>query len=229
MRLTARTLLRRIAIFVVLFGVGILCLLAICFFIPREGARFEDTKERGDTLHLYVAQYLYHTGVILPTTNAVHDWRTEFPCLEGSVYAEFGWGDRTFFMAGNVNAQMAVQALFASQSSVVGVVGLDAPPFFTEPFAMRRIVLSASRYAALVRELQAMTQFPPRFLRTGFWGKRSGFYAANTRFTGQYSLLNNCNVRAAACLQAAGIATPFWSGLPQPLQWMLAGRVNQSK
>jgi uncharacterized protein (TIGR02117 family) len=178
-----------------------------------------------DTLHIYVAQYLYHTGLILPVVTDVHDWRTTFPCLKTSQYAEFGWGDSTFFMAGNVNTAMALNALFFSKASVIGVIGLDNPPFFTEPFSMQRISLSARNYAALVSNLHAMTlqkQDSAIFLRDGFWGNRSAFYAANMRHTGQYSLLRNCNVWSAECLRMAGVETPLWCGLPQPLQWMLA-------
>jgi uncharacterized protein (TIGR02117 family) len=222
----------RVLAFVLLCGAMLLC---ACFLVPRSGRAFSseqpNSQNTHDTLHIYVAEYLYHTGLILPTVSAVHDWRKEFACLETngstSQYAEFGWGDSAFYMGGQVTPRMAVNALFASKASVIGVIGLDAPPFFTEPASVRRIAINASNYAALVASLQesiAYQRGSTTFLQQGFWGARSGFYGANTRLTGQYSLANNCNVWSAKHLRAIGIATPLWSGLPQPLVWMLRAR-----
>jgi uncharacterized protein (TIGR02117 family) len=210
--------------------IALICslVLAVCFFTPRSGASFLPEQTAAvithDTLHIYIAEYLYHTGLILPTVSAVHDWRNEFSCLNTSEYAEFGWGDSTFYMGGHVTISMAATALFASKASVIGVIGLDAPPFFTEPASVQRISLSASNYAALVASLQQSILYENGnsiFLKQGFWGARSGFYAANTRSLGRYSALNNCNVWSAGHLYAAGISTPLWSGLPQPLVWRL--------
>jgi uncharacterized protein (TIGR02117 family) len=210
---------------------GIL-VLAVCFLVPRSGAPLlpeqSPPQTTQDTLHIYIAEYLYHTGLLLPTVSAVHDWRNEFSCLEvngnSSIYAEFGWGDSTFYMGGQVTPSMALNALFASKTSVIGVIGLDAPPFFTEPASVQRISLTASNYAALVASLQRSILYKNAstiFLKQGFWGARSGFYAANTASTGQYSVVNNCNVWSAEHLRMAGMSTPLWSGLPQPLAWRL--------
>jgi uncharacterized protein (TIGR02117 family) len=223
-------LLKRFARAAFLGIIFIALVLGICLFVPRSVASFSteqaDAQIAHDTLHIYVAEYLYHTGLILPTVSAVHDWRKEFFCLNTSEYAEFGWGDSTFYMGGHVTVPMAMNALFASKASVIGIIGLNAPPFFTEPASVRRIMLNTRQYAALVASLQTSVLYnngSTIFLQQGFWGARSGFYAANMRSVGQYSVLNNCNVWSAKHLRAIGITTPLWSGLPQPLAWMLQG------
>lgn len=223
--------MKRILWIIVAIKTSFILVLAALFLIPQHGKEenlIHSTRgsiATDTTIHIYVAEYLYHTGLILPVTTNIHDWRREFSCLEGSHYAEFGWGDSVFFMAGNVNAKMAIRALFASKASVVGVIGLNAPPFHTEPSRFTRIPLNAGNYSILVQTLQSMIVQHPNgngvYLREGFWGKRSGFYQANMLCTGQYSAIKNCNVWSATCLRSAGITTPLWSGLPQPLQWML--------
>jgi uncharacterized protein (TIGR02117 family) len=203
---------------------------------------------------LYIAQYLYHTGLVFPvkvvfsaqpsmrdnyaatddttfdTTfhnmpNIIWDWSEEFPELRGCEFVEVGWGDRAFYMGGTVTASMALEALFASRSSAVGLVGLPAPPLFTQPERLKTIRLSPQAYICLVnyvrRAFERSTDGKPIFLREGFWGKHSSFYAGNNTATGRYSLLNNCNVWAARGLNRSGVRVPLWAGLPHPLMWMI--------
>ncbi|TAE22335.1 MAG: DUF2459 domain-containing protein [Candidatus Kapaibacterium sp.] len=223
-----RTLIICALVLVVLCGI-----LAICFLVPVPPKASIDpvstansTTMPADTVYVYVAEYLYHTGLILPVRSGVHDWSKEIDCLETSEYAEFGWGDSTYFMAGTVNIRMALSALFASRASVMGVVGLDAPPFYTQPTQMQRLSLKPSEYAACVAYLRSCFVWKPNGenkgaerIQQGFWGNRSAFYQANPASVGRYSFVNNCNVWSARCLRHTGRTTPLWAGIPQVLQW----------
>lgn len=193
------------------------------------------------TIEFYVAQYVYHTGIILPvqvrTANWKQDWSKDFPCLQGCTFVEFGWGDRQFYMTGAETVGMALEALFASKSSVASIIGLDAPrrdakgreTFTTRPVVVRRVRVGDEEYKRLVayfastfaRAEEKPSEGKPLFLREGFWGVRSAFYAANVSATGQYSIVNNCNVWSSNALHAACVRTPLWAGIPQPLVWML--------
>ncbi len=215
--------------------IGLCAVLAACFFIPtrppEQESKHSQTTATGttpsDTVCIYVAEYLYHTGLILPVRSRVQDWSNEIDCLNASEYAEFGWGDSTYFMAGTVNAGMAVNALFASNASVMGVIGLDAPPFYTQPAQIQRLCLSVSDYAACVTYVRSCFLWEhsrTRRIKQGFWGNRSAFYAAHPASVGRYSLLNNCNVWSARCLQQSGVAMPLWAGIPQVLQWHVQRR-----
>jgi uncharacterized protein (TIGR02117 family) len=225
--------MKRIALFFAGFLLVLAVTLCICFFVPRSPEH--RLPPQSEAITFYVAQYVYHTGIILPVQTRMgaqhhelyHDWSKDFPCLQGCAFVEFGWGDRTFYMAGAETVGMALEALFASKASVASVVGLDAPingTFATRPVHLRRVRVSIEEYERLVAFFVGTflwSKGSPVFVREGFWGVRSAFYAANNSLTGQYSLINNCNVWSSNALHTASIRTPLWAGLPQPLVWML--------
>jgi uncharacterized protein (TIGR02117 family) len=199
----------------------------IAFLVPR---RFGLPTQERDTavVAIRVARYLYHTGIILPVRTPEVDWSQTFPCLRGKQSFEIGWGDRDFYMSGNITVGLAWKALFQSKASVVNVSGFDTAItdefLSTEPFAQKKIRLSSANYkrmAAWIRASFALQNGAPIFLREGFWGTSSAFYEANTAQTGAYSIVNNCNVWNSNALDAANLPVPMWSGVPYPLLWML--------
>lgn len=197
------------------------------FLVPRRFSS-SPSKHIEKSVSITVARYLYHAGIIMPVQAANHDWSTVFPCLVGKRFVEIGWGDRDFYMSGNVTVTLALKALFASQSSVINVNGFQEAPdstrFPTEPFAKKTFRISEEQYHQMVAWILASVTLRNSevvFLREGFWGTSSGFYEANSAHTGRYSLINNCNIWNSDALDAAGMAVPLWSGIPHPLLWML--------
>ncbi len=208
------------------YAVGTLTVtVLVCVVVPRRWQ--QPTMCSAETVSIYVTGYGYHTGIVVPVRTAAYDWSKEFPCLEGRLFVEIGWGDREFYMGGQVTVGMAFTALFASKSSVVSFIGLGAPPFVTKPLQTKQVCLLVEDYHALVEwvlhSVGRSQDVPkkPQFLREGFWGKHSAFYAANTDSVGVYSLIHNCNVWNADALHAAHVRTPLWAGFPQVLLWML--------
>ncbi len=199
----------------------------IAFLVPR---RFGLPSQERDNaaVEIRVARYLYHTGIIMPVRTPEVDWSQTFPCLRGKQSFEIGWGDRDFYMSGSITVGLAWKALFQSQASVLNVSGFDTAItdefLSTEPFAQKKIRLSAVNYkrmATWIRASFALQNGAPIFLREGFWGASSAFYEANTAQTGAYSIVNNCNVWNSNALDAANLPVPMWSGVPYPLLWML--------
>lgn len=213
-------------------GISLLLMLlagvAIAFFVPRRlGLPAQEPND--GAVEIRVAQYLYHTGIIMPVRTAGVDWSETFPCLRDKRSFEIGWGDRDFYMSGSITAGLALTALFRSKASVVNVSGFDADlandfqP--TSPFSQKKLRLSTANYKRMVAWMLASVVFQgekPVFLREGFWGASSAFYEASTINAGTYSIVNNCNVWNSKALDAANLPVPMWAGVPQPLLWMLS-------
>jgi len=220
-----------VSVVVVMAAVGF----AVCFFVPRRTSSpalvacaeraIQPNAESTSAVQIIVAEYLYHTGIILPVHSAVYDWTAEFPHLRGKRFVELGWGDSDFYMSGAGTVGLAVQALFCSRSSVMNLTGLDGEPFATQPTRIKRFCIRPEAYKQLVvsvlRSFARSEGGKPVWLREGFFGHQSAFFAANAANTGTYSIANNCNVWNSNALHTAGIATPLWAGIPQPLVWML--------
>lgn len=212
---------------------GILLLLillagvATAFFVPlRLGLPAQELSD--GAVEIRVARYLYHTGIIMPVRTAGIDWSETFPCLRDKRSFEIGWGDRDFYMSGNITAGLALTALFRSKASVVNVSGFDADVAddfqSTAPFSQKKLRISAANYKRMVAWMLASFAFQnekPVFLREGFWGVSSAFYEANTTNAGTYSIVNNCNIWNSRALDAANLPVPIWAGVPHPLLWML--------
>ncbi len=214
-------------------NIGILLLLifvagiAIAFFVPwRLDLPAQELND--GVVEIRVAQYLYHTGIIMPVRTADVNWSETFPCLRDKRSFEIGWGDRDFYMSGSITAGLALTALFRSKASVVNVSGFDvdvANDFQpTAPFSQKKLRISPANYKRMVAWMLASFAFQsekPVFLREGFWGTSSAFYEANTTNAGTYSIVNNCNVWNSRALDAANLPVPMWAGIPHPLLWML--------
>jgi uncharacterized protein (TIGR02117 family) len=76
---------------------------------------------------IYIVQRGWHTGVAIP----VADWPNktwpllrEFPGVE---FLEFGWGDERFYQAETNTIWMGLRAALWPTSSVIHVIGFDAP------------------------------------------------------------------------------------------------------
>ena len=147
----------------------------------------------------------WHAGLLVPAAaiNArLPTLKQRFPA---ATHYEIGWGDVGFYRAKTVTAGLAMQAMFASQGSVMHVVGVaDVPRFLKGSDSASLCVDDAAyqRMASLMADSFARSaQGQPEDAGPGIYGD-SQFYIAN----GRYSALHTCNRWTASVLEAAGIS-----------------------
>nr|WP_186827600.1 TIGR02117 family protein [Comamonas testosteroni] len=190
------TLKRVLGVLLALVVVGWL----ILTFQPR-------TAERADAkgnVEVHVVGNGWHAGLLLPAQaiNArLPTLRQRFP---GAGYYEIGWGDVGFYRAKSITAGLAVQAMFASQGSVMHVVGVPNVQQFLRGSDTASLCISNDAYqrlATMVADSFARQGGEPVDAGPGIYGN-SQFYIAE----GSYSALHTCNRWTAAVLQAAGVS-----------------------
>lgn len=167
---------------------------------------------------IHVVSHGWHAGLLLPAAplNAlVPSLAARFP--RAQAY-EVGWGDMGFYQARDVTVGLALQALFASQGSLLHVVGVSqaakafAPGDDVATWCVSDAqVQNMAQRIAQVFAVDADGKPLPR--GSGLYGD-SQFYQAR----GAYSWRHTCNRWSAEVLQAGGL--PIYS------PWSLtAGRV----
>ncbi len=172
--------------------------------------------ERGVTI--WVATNGVHTGLVLPTRTAEHDWsalvRPEHiadPRYAGR-YLWFGWGDREFYLNtptwGQVSPRTLISAAIGSDRTLVHVDHL------VEPWSdARPIRLSPQQYRALVAAI-----------RGSFAGTRPirGYDVADVFYPGRghYDALRTCNWWTGQMLSEAGVRIGAWTPFSATvMQW----------
>ncbi len=203
-----------------LTGLGLVAMLAIGYFTPRQW--FPPTATcANQPIQIYVAGEAAHVNLVVPVKTAAYDWGDFLDLAQlgrnpaAYRYLKLGWGDRAFYMNtptwGEFQLANALRALFApNNAAALYVQGYGDVP--QEPgVEVKCIRLSQADYLNLVAFLQASFQPAaghPQWLQAGY-EPTSSFYAA----TGHYSILRTCNSWAAEGLESAKVNTPLWSGL----------------
>jgi uncharacterized protein (TIGR02117 family) len=156
----------------------------------------------------------WHTGVVIRRQDIPNQiWPAHYD-FAGFEYLEVGWGDRDYYQAGEPTTWMTIKAAFWPTSSVLHIVGFNAPveKFFPESEIIE-ITLSSRGFEQLcifirnsyAREERGKTiNLGPGLL------ENSRFYAAK----GKFHFLRTCNVWIAEALRAAGcpITSPYSIG-----------------
>lgn len=171
------------------------------------------STEAGVLIHVYTNGV--HTGLVLPTVNAIHDWRdriaaSDLPDPErAGQWLIFGWGDRTFYLEtprwSDVKITTAARAVIGSKDTLIHVDHLRR--LWRGP-DLRPIRLSADQYRALVRAIEG--DFAPGGAIAGY-GADDVFYPAR----GRYSALRTCNEWTGDKLRRIGVRIGIWT----PLSW----------
>jgi len=157
-----------------------------------------------------VVHHGYHTGIVVPTSEAATSgWGPvrDFPKAE---YLEIGWGDRDFYMTPSPGLWLGVRALFWPTPSVLHAVAFVGPVDRRFPEAgVVELTLAPPGFSALLGAVQdsggtaggpdERAYWPPA-LAPGLYAS-SLFYAAWERF----HLFRNCNVWVARVLAAADV------------------------
>jgi uncharacterized protein (TIGR02117 family) len=167
----------------------------------------------GEPVHeVWVVDHGWHTALVLRAGDVPAGLWPERADFAGARYLEVAWGDRDFYTAPRGTLGLALRAAFASQGSVLHVVGFAEP--VSRYFAGGEVVeiaLSRPGLEALVRFIDAAharggAERAPR-LAGGLYGD-SGFYPA----AAPYHLFSTCNTWIASALRAAGAPiTPLWA------------------
>lgn len=172
---------------------------------------------------IYVVNHGYHTGLIVEVTSAFRQWDTLLDSFSPTPeFLEFGWGDRSFYTAGEETIGLGLRALFLPTEAVLHSLALYGhPQTIYRPDAIRAIPVCATKYPALLQYIDesfALNQHQQiQFLQQGLFGESSAFHAAK----GSYHLLYTCNSWVASALQHVEITTPLWAGLAQSVMWHL--------
>ena len=177
-------------------------------------------KQPNAGVEIFVVSNSVHSDIIVPKSNAVFDWSSEFvekdfgDHFSSETHVAFGWGDRGFYLETetwqDLEVSVAAKALFLPSSCCLHVA-FTRPEYFSNS---RSIKLSEKQYLQLVKFL--LSSF-----RTNEEGKKSliqGYaYSDNDAFfeaTGSYNLFNTCNSWVGRGLKSAGIKTPLFASLP---------------
>lgn len=161
---------------------------------------------------IYLATNGYHTGLVLPASEAGVDWlqraRPEHlpdPQLTGR-WLLFGWGDRDFYLNTptwkEFTPRTALIAITGSGGSLMHIDHIDRPE---DAVTIRPIRLRPHEYRRLVAYIDA--SFVPGGAPLPGYGPRDVFYPAN----GRYSLFYTCNSWTADALAAAGVRVGLWT------------------
>lgn len=154
---------------------------------------------------VYVASHGWHTGFIIPAGPL----RKSIPELGrrfgGSGYIEIGWGDRGFYQAEKITADLAIRAIFWPTESVVHAVAVPTDPVAFFPNSeLEELRLGEEELSSLLEFISGSLyrdgggDIMP--LGKGLYGD-SQFY----RGVGDYHLMNTCNKWTAKGLMSAGM------------------------
>lgn len=168
---------------------------------------------RGVTIHVYTNGV--HTGLVLPTVNALHDWRSRVPASDladprrAGQWLLFGWGQRDFYLNtptwDRVDPTTVIRAILGSDRTLMHVDHLRQ--LWRGP-DLRSVVLTPEQYRALVAAIDA--DFAPGEAIAGY-GADDVFYPGR----GRYSGIRTCNEWTGGKLRGVGVRVGMWT----PLSW----------
>lgn len=154
---------------------------------------------------VFVVNHGWHTGFVVSSESAYK----QIPGLQSRFgdtdYIEFGWGDKGFYKANKITADLVVRAIFWPTESVVHTVSVPVKPseFFPNSEIIK-LCLSENAYAGLVRFIK--NSFKQNNDKT-LVSLSKGIYGNSQFFKGEgdYYLFNTCNKWTAKGLASAGL------------------------
>jgi uncharacterized protein (TIGR02117 family) len=206
---------RRIALKIGLGMASIPALIGMAFFggavIPAD--RAWQPPPTGVTI--YVTTNGVHTGLILPSVNALHDWRGRVKAGDLAIppradtFLLFGWGERDFYLNtprwSDIRIGPVLRAALGSNETLMHVEHLGQPVIGPD---LRPIILTPAQYSALTQMIDG--DFADGSTITGY-GPGDVFYPAH----GVYSAIWTCNEWTGAKLRAIGVRVGVWT----PASW----------
>lgn len=179
-----------------------------------------DWRPASEGITVYVATNGVHTGLILPTRTAEHDWsrlvRPEHladPRYAGH-YLWLGWGERDFYLNTPTWAEVSPRTLL--RSAIGSDETLMHVDHLLEPWSdARPIRLSRAEYRRLVASIRGSFD-PSRPQPIRGYGPADAFYPAR----GHYDAIRTCNWWTGRMLAAAGVRVGVWTPFSATvMQW----------
>jgi uncharacterized protein (TIGR02117 family) len=190
----------------------LLSILSVCF-IAGCATNSECYSENGgaERLHsIYVVRRGWHTGIAIATS----DWpNPEWGLLDdfpGADYLEFGWGDERFYQAEQNTPWLATRAVLWPTSSVIHVIGFDAPLGDMQALEVEPVHISAQGLRRLANSIER--EFASTSPRVS--GPQTALAPAPNRFykaTRSFYFPRMCNWWIARHLEAAGCPIQPWT------------------
>lgn len=220
---TSLRILRRTLLVLVAIPLLYVIALVVLGLIPANWGWRE--ADRGVTI--FVNTNGVHTGIAVPLSNGVMDWRPLVPAEDLRVpvrgnYIVIGYGHRGFYLEtpswADLTASTAASALLGLGSTVIHIDHVQDPQ---EDGEQRALTLSPEEYRRLVAFIL------PHFQRDaagrtvpvrgrGYWDN-DAFYEAN----GRYDAILTCNEWTGRALRAAGVRMGLWTPVEQSIMWRL--------
>ena len=203
---------------------ALLALITVTYFlaawigssIPRNSEWSE--PDRG--VEIMVESNGTHTGIVVPVTNAIKDWRETFPSAghlreddRYPTHVAIGWGEAHVFM--NVPTWGDLSPLTALRIAFVGGDSMIRLSHYIRPAPgenHRPLRVTSEQYRRIVEQVEA--SLPPAGgdgERTIFRGtdRADAYYEAR----GRYTLLKTSNSWTGDLLGDAGIRMGLWTPL----------------
>lgn len=209
----------------VLIGIPLTYLLALLILGLIPVNRGWREAERGVTI--FVNTNGVHTGIGMPLTNEVMDWRPYVPAEHLRVpargnYIIVGYGHRDFYLNtpswAKLSLATAVSAALGLGRTLVHVDHLQDP---VESSGQKAITITADEYRRLVEFIRPRFQLDRQGRTIPVPGRgynsNDAFYEAN----GGYSFVLTCNEWTGRALRAAGVRMGVWTPIEQSVMWRL--------
>ena len=184
--------------------------------LPRNA----DWSEPADGITIMVETNGIHTGIVMPVTSRVKDWRATFPTAalpradgQYPTHIAVGWGEKEVFLNtptwNDLSISTALRIIFKGGDGLLRVAHYVRPAL--SPYH-RPIRLSEAEYARLVARIEeALPPAPAGAARTVYTSYEPN--AVHYDATGHYTLGNTCNQWVGDTLAFAGIEMGRWTPL----------------
>ncbi|PEN13018.1 hypothetical protein CRI94_10205 [Longibacter salinarum] len=165
-------------------------------------------EDDGPPVHdIYVVEYGWHAGIIIPTQSLPSDALPAFPGVPASPFIDVGWGEARYYPSSDPGTLTLLRAGLWPTSSVVYVVPIyERPPPSSRGSKTVRLRVSDAELRAMANAIRSSM----RVTEDGSAIFAAEGHAQNSRFFESplsYHVFNNCNHWAAAVLRAAGCDT----------------------
>ncbi len=185
-------------------------------------------QEPPQGITIFVRSNGAHTWVMMPTSNAIMDWRPYAPAAHlrdrryAGDYLAFGYGNRDFYL--NTPTWWDLRPRTALAAAFGGGPALVHAEYEHDPRRdewHRPLTISSEEYRRLAAFIRASFKTGAdgrsRPVLGRGYGRADIFYEAG----GRYDMFRTCNEWTGEALRAAGIRTGIWTPLERSIMWRL--------
>lgn len=211
--------------FFTILGSAILLYVLSTFILSRITVKGRNNA--GAKIQIFLMKSGVHTDFILPVSNAIKDWRQEFPLANtgfkdsSSKLVSIGWGDKTFYMNtptwADLSLKTALTVPFGLGPSAIHATYyqqlLDDRPII-------RLHVTENQYRKLVhyieQTLERNAKGQTKYIRATMPGVVTGndaYYAAKGRYSVFFTCNSWVNSGLKSCQQKACYWTAFAGGI----------------